>query len=88
MQRNSFTLNQLQYASEICDLENFTTTFNKAAEGTTLHGLGGIYARDCKHRKRTLLDWIFELTRPDRDGEIGLIINKMLVELIGNFRGE
>jgi len=85
MQRNSFTLNQLQYASEICFFDRFVEIFNRFAEGTEYHGLGIVYALDNKSRKRTLIDWIFVFSRADRDDEFGTIIDSILTELIGDY---
>lgn len=83
---NKFTLDQLQYANEVCFQDDFVRLFNKYAINTELTGLGGYYMRDMKHRQRNLIDFIFTFSREDRHKEIGLIIEGMLVELIGDYQ--
>ena len=80
-----FTLNQLQYAQEVCFPADFIELFDKHAKGTKLEGWGHYYAMDNKHFKRDLIKWIFKFNRADRENVIGTIIEKMLVELIGDY---
>lgn len=80
-----FSLDQLQYAQEVCFAADFIELFEKHAKGTELVGLGHYYAMDNKHRKRDLIQWIFSFSRADRDREIGTVIERMLAELIGNY---
>ena len=82
----NFSLDQLQYAKEVCFPADFIELFDKYAKGTTLEGMGHYFATDNKYRKRDLIQWIFTYSRADRKKEIGQIIEKMLIDLIGDYK--
>ena len=84
----TYTLDQLQYAQEVCFPADFIELFDKYAKGTYLEGMGHYFATDNKYRKRDLIQWIFSYSRAARnkDKVIGTIIENMLVELIGNYK--
>lgn len=84
--RSRFTLDQLQFAEEVCFPADFIELFDKHAKGTRCEGMGHYYAMDNKHRGRDLIQWIFAFSRASRKNEMGDIIEKMLIDLIGDYK--
>jgi hypothetical protein len=81
-----YSLDQLQYANEICFDDEFIELFDKSAIGTPFEGDGRYYYAEKKRHKRDLLQWIFAFSRASRKRGYGTIIEKMLAELIGDYK--
>jgi len=83
-----FNLAQLKYAQEVCFADTFVALFNKHAKETGLYDCGHVMLFDLKYKHDgLLLNWIFNWSRADMDGELGTIVEGILTDLIGNYKG-
>jgi len=83
-----FNLAQLRYAEEVCFKDDFIKLFNKYALNSLEENLGLYHwYYICSDYQGKVLNWIFHWSRADMKNAMGGIIEGMLTDLIGDYKG-
>jgi hypothetical protein len=83
-----FNLNQLKLAGELCFPSDFSVLYSNNSKGTELVKFWHIESRKFwEEFNSDFLRWAFSHSRADLDNGIGKIINGMIEDLIGDYKG-